>query len=219
MNSRILSTTGAALLAAQALVVGLLVATVPAVLLPVTADFGGGIQLTTVNLGAAVVVVLAFAAVCRTAAAVWRTPVIDWIEWSQVSAVTVFLVAQLNGVQDIAALVALYALTAGATLFLVLQQSADTGRWPFSFGAAVAIVPWGVIAFYQIGVIVAGANPAPLIRVITIVMLAVAAVYWAVALRTRFSGRASAVVSGVGTSLFAWLVVAGLFAAAIVAAS
>jgi hypothetical protein len=219
MSSRTVSTIAAGVLAVQAVVLGLLFATGPAVLLPVTADFGGGIALTTVNLGAAVVVILGFSALCRGAAAIWSPPIIDWIEWSQVAGVTVFLIAQLNGVQDVAALVALYALTAGGTLFLVLQQqSTSGGRWPYSFGAAVVIVPWGIIAFYQIGAIIAGESPTPLIRVITVAMLALAALYWAVALRTGFSVRPRAVVSAVATSIFAWLVTAGMIGAAVVSA-
>ena len=200
------SAISAALLAMQTIIVGLLVANATPLLLPVTVDIGGGIQLTTVNLGAAVAVLLAFSAVARGAAVWWPSPVIRWVELSQVSAITVFLVAQLNGVRDVAALVALYAITAGSTLFLVLHTRTHAGRWPFSFGAAVGIVPWGVIAFYQVGAIVAGAGPAPLIRVITVAMLAVAAVYWLLAYRPMFSDRTHTIVTTVGTSLFAWLV-------------
>ena len=214
MSSRAVSAIASGIvsgvLAVQAIVVGLIVASAAPVLLPVTADFGGGIQLTSVNLGAAVTVLLAFSALCRGVAVVRPSPLVRWIEWSQVSAITVFLVAELNGVRDVAALVSLYALTAGASLFLVLHRRSDAGLWPFSFGAAVAIVPWGVIAFYQIGAIVAGDSPAPLIRVVTIAMLAIAAVYWAAAFRTGPSERAHALLVVAGVSLCAWLVVYGL---------
>lgn len=184
---------------------GLLFAAAQPVLLPVTVDIGGGIRLTTVNLGAAIVVLLAFLALGRAAAAVWSTPVIRWIEWSQVSAVTVFLVAQLNGVQDIAALVGLYALTAGSSLFLVSYQSQHANPWIFSFGAAVAIVPWGIVAFYQVGSIVIGDDPSVIVRIITIVTLLVAALYWWACFDVRRAHQAHVVLAVAGTSAFAWL--------------
>lgn len=190
--------------------VGLIVANVQPLLLPVTVDLNGGVTLAAVNLGTAVVVLLAFAALCQGAAALWPTPVIRWVEWSQVSGVTVFLIAQLNGIRDVATLVALYALTTGASLFLVLHERAGAGRWPFALGAAVGIVPWGVIALYQIGAIVVGDDPAPLIRVITIGMLAVTVAYWLAAFRRGLSGRSHPVLIVIGVSLFAWLMAVGI---------
>ena len=53
MKPRTLSTIAATLLAAQTIAVALLLSGTSPVLLPVTADFGGGIQLTAVNLGVA----------------------------------------------------------------------------------------------------------------------------------------------------------------------
>lgn len=166
---------GAALVVQAAVVTVFLVGVVP-VLLSVTADFGGGIPVASVNLGAATVVLLVFAALGRL---VKPSPLARWIEWSQVAGVTVFL-AQLNGVTDVAALVALYALTAGASLFLVLHERSapEAGRWPFSFGAAVAIVPWGVIAFYQVGGLLTGGDPGLVVRVLTVGLLLIASAYW-----------------------------------------
>lgn len=192
----------------------LLTATDP-VLLPVTADFGGGIQLTSVNLGAAAVTLLVFSALCRAIDAVRPSPVIRWVEWSQVSGIVVFLVAQFNGVTDVAALVALYAITAGASLFLVLHERAAEAKWPFSFGAAVAIVPWGVIAFYQVGAIVVGGDPALLVRVLTIALLLLASAYWYDARLARVKGRlviaerAHTILTTLTVSVLAWAVVVG----------
>ena len=215
MNPRTLNTLAATLLAAQAIAVVLLLSGTSPVLLPVTADFGGGIQLTAVNLGVAAVTLLVFSALCRAIDAVRPSPVIRWVEWSQVSGIVVFLVAQLNGVTDVAALVALYAITAGASLFLLLHERAADSTWPFSFGAAVAIVPWGVIAFYQVGAIVAGGDPPLLVRVLTIALLLLAAAYWYDARLARVKGRliiaerAHTILTTLTVSVLAWAVVVG----------
>ncbi|GGK97919.1 hypothetical protein GCM10007382_17710 [Salinibacterium xinjiangense] len=74
----------------------------------------------------------------------------------------------------------------------------------------MGIVPWGVIAFYQIGAIVAGDDPAPIVRVITIAMLAIAAGYWFVAFHYRVTGLAQTVFVTAHVSLFAWLAMASL---------
>ena len=215
MKPRTVSTIAATLLAAQAIAVVLLLSGTSPVLLPVTADFGGGIQLTAVNLGVAAVTLLVFSALCRAIDAVRPSPVIRWVEWSQVSGVVVFLVAQFNGVTDVAALVALYAITAGASLFLVLHERAAEAKWPFSFGAAVAIVPWGVIAFYQVGAIVVGGDPALLVRVLTIALLLLASAYWYDARLARVKGRlviaerAHTILTTLTVSVLAWAVVVG----------
>lgn len=215
MKPRALSTIAATLLAAQAIVVVLLLSGTSPVLLPVTADFGGGIQLTAVNLGVAAVTLLVFSALCRAIDAVRPSPVIRWVEWSQVSGIVVFLVAQFNGVTDVAALVALYAITAGASLFLVLHERAAEAKWPFSFGAAVAIVPWGVIAFYQVGAIVVGGDPPLLVRTLTIALLLLASAYWYDARLARVKGRliiaerAHTILTTLTVSVLAWAVVVG----------
>lgn len=215
VTPRTLSTLAATLLAAQAIVLGILLGGTPAVLLPVTAGFGGGIQLTSVNLSVAAVTLLVFSALCRAIDAVRPRRVIRWVEWSQVSGIVVFLVAQLNGVTDAAALVALYALTAGASLLLVLHETAAEPRWPFSFGAAVAVVPWGVIALYQVGAIVTGGEPTVLVRVLTIVLLLLASAYWYDARLARVKGRvviaerAHTILVTVMVSVLAWTVLIG----------
>jgi len=161
------------------------------------------------------VTLLVFSALCRAIDAVRPSPVIRWVEWSQVSGIVVFLVAQLNGVTDVAALVALYAITAGASLFLLLHERAADSTWPFSFGAAVAIVPWGVIAFYQVGAIVAGGDPALLVRVLTIALLLLASAYWYDARLARVKGRlviaerAHTILTTLTVSVLAWAVVVG----------
>ena len=138
MSFRTVNLIVGVVLAAQAVAVIVLLSSVTPVLLPVTANIGEGIPITSVNLGVAAVVLLVFAAAWRV---VRPGPIARFIEWSQVSGVVVFLLAQLSGITDIAALVALYALTAGSVLFLALHERStpDAGRWSFSFGAAVAV--------------------------------------------------------------------------------
>lgn len=206
MNERGLDISAAVILAVQAVVVAVLLAGGTAVMLPVTAQIGGGILIAMVDVGSAAVILLAFAAACRVAAIAWGSPVVRWIEWSQVSAITVFLVAQLNGVQDIAALVALYALTAGASLFLILHEATPQGGWPYRFGAAVGIVPWGVIAFYQIAGMLSGSGPDIVVRIITVSMLVLAGLYWVFMLRTRSSYRVHQVLTLASTAIFAWMI-------------
>jgi hypothetical protein len=111
-----------------------------------------------------------------------------WIIFSLTSSITVFLVAQLNGITAIGTLVLIYAATSTMTLFSVLQERmpvaagapapAPASAWPsmlpLSFGAAIGIVPWGIIAFQQIVGGIIGAGPSVAVRVITLLMLAAA---------------------------------------------
>ncbi len=177
MSFRTVNLIVGAVLAAQAVALAVLLSSVTPVLLPVTAQVGDGIPIASVNLGVASVVLLVFAAAWRV---VRPGPLPRLIEWSQVSGVVVFLLAQLSGITDIAALVALYALTAGSVLFLALHERStpDAGRWSFSFGAAVAVVPWGIIAFYQIGGLIVGSDPGVATRILTVVLLLIASAYW-----------------------------------------
>lgn len=203
MTARAGSGVAAVVLALGAAIAVIVVAMTPPLLLPVTVDLVNTITLARVNLGVAVVVLLAFSAACRGADALRPNRLIRWIEWSQVSAVTVFLLAQLNGIGDVAALVALYALTVAASLFLVQHERAGAGRWPFSLGAAVAIVPWGVIAFYQIGALVTGDDPGSIVRTITIVMLVGAAAYWSAAFHHRLTAPVYTLIVVAQLSVFA----------------
>ena len=194
--SRTLNVLVANLLLVQAVVIGVILGiTGRGLAEPVTV---AGSPLTMVNVALAAVILVGFAAVTRFASlGGWD---LRWIEHSQVSAITVFLVAQLNGISELAALVPLYALSSAGTLFLVLH-SRSGDRLTYVFGAAIGIVPWGVIAFYQIAL-----GPNLLVRVITLVMLAVAISTWAAAYRT--STRMLALLPAVGASVLAWLVLA-----------
>jgi hypothetical protein len=163
-------------------------------LLPVTALLAGSaVPVATVSLAAAVAMLSVAIAVCRFGPDRWRA-----IERSQVAGIAVFLVAQLNGITEVTALVPLYALASGATLVLAImvrdRAEGQTGRRPFGIGAAVGIVPWGVIAFQQIGSLMAGAGPDATVRVLTLVVLALSAGQWAAV--WRGADRAAALLSG-----------------------
>lgn len=156
--------------------------------LPVSAIVGGSavpsttVPIAIVSLSAAVAVLSGWSAIARLVPRAIDSPRARAVEHSQVAGVTVFLVAQLNGITIVTSLVPLYAIAAGSTLFLLLSEqdraAGGHGRRPFVYGAAVGIVPWGVIAFQQVASIIAGSPPDPLVRVVTIVLLLLAAGPW-----------------------------------------
>nr|WP_279535897.1 hypothetical protein [Microcella frigidaquae] len=123
---------------------------------------------------------------------------LHWVAVSQSLGITIVIVALLNGVDEAATIVALYALAAGsATLGWLSDRAerADTGRahlWPYAFLTALAIVPWGVVALVQVTGLVVGAPASAGVRVVTLVVLAATAAWaaaeWAVA---RPAGRAA----------------------------
>jgi hypothetical protein len=198
-----------ALLLVQA---GVLMALGRSILLPVSF---GPIELVQVDAVAGVIVLLVLAGLARL---VGSGQGARWIEFSLTSSITVFLVAQLNGVSDIGALVLIYAATTGMVLFAVLQDRVLVSRGhpllPLCFAAALGIVPWGVIAFYQIGASLTGPGPAVMVRLITLVMLVSAAAFfvsqWREARRQRGGERMHVLLSFASASAFAWLVVLGL---------
>lgn len=145
-----------------------------------------------------------------------------WIIFSLTSSITVFLVAQLNGITALGTLVLIYAATSTMTLFSVLQErmpvtagpSAPASMLPLSFGAAIGIVPWGVIAFQEIATGIIGAGPNFVVRVITLLMLAAAFAFAVTQWREQrlasvgeagFRGeRTFIILSTVAVSIFAW---------------
>lgn len=69
-----------------------------------------------------------------------------WAEYSLSSSIMIFLIAQLTGVTDINALVAIFAVNAAMILFGAFQEKYEkpgNGKLlPFIFGSMVGIVPW-----------------------------------------------------------------------------
>ena len=180
------------------------------IVLPVaiTLPASGGGVFAGVDLAAAAAVVLLVSATTRAVTGVLsaregsprRTRTARLIELSQVAGITVFLVAQLNGVSEAGTLVLCYAVAASSVGMLWVQGRGPVehrgSAWPYSLAAALAIVPWGVVGLYQVVAIVAATPPSPLVRALTVVILLLAAAVWLVERRWQVGaltdGRADA---------------------------
>ena len=77
-----------------------------------------------------------------------------WLEYSLSASVMIVLIAQLNGISDAAALLALFGVNASMILFGWLQERYETpgsGGWlPFVFGCIAGAVPWLAVALYVV---------------------------------------------------------------------
>ena len=159
----------AALHAAQAVAV-LVLATDFA--LPVTASYLAGppgtepqapVTLFDIPTGLAVAGFLALSAVAHlvVCTAWWGRYVEDlgrqrnparWVEYSLSSSLMIVLIAQLVGISDVAALIALFGVNASMILFGWLQENYErpgNGGWlPFTFGSLAGVVPWLAITVY-----------------------------------------------------------------------
>ena len=75
-----------------------------------------------------------------------------WTEYSLSSSVMIWLIVQLNGVTDFAALTAIFAVNASMIMFGALQEKYETPGnkkfLPFVFGSMTGIVPWLIVAVY-----------------------------------------------------------------------
>lgn len=73
-----------------------------------------------------------------------------WVEYSLSSSIMIFLIAQLNGISDYAALLAIFGVNVSMILFGWLQEKyaqPGDGQWlPFIFGCIAGIIPWLIIA-------------------------------------------------------------------------
>jgi hypothetical protein len=77
-----------------------------------------------------------------------------WIEYSISSSLMIVLIAQLVGIGDVAALIALVGVNASMIAFGWLQERYETpggGWWPFWLGCGAGITPWVAIGVYLIG--------------------------------------------------------------------
>jgi hypothetical protein len=77
-----------------------------------------------------------------------------WFEYSVSSSIMIVLIAQLTGLSDIVALLAIFAVNATMILFGLLQEhyhSPGDGHWlPFWLGCLAGAVPWVGIAIYAL---------------------------------------------------------------------
>lgn len=127
------------------------------------------------------------------------------LELSQTAAITVFLVAQLNGVAEAGTLILVYAIAASAVGVLWMHSralpAAQRSPWPYSVAAAIAVVPWGIVALYQVAGLLAGDPPAVLVRVLTVALLLLGAAAWAVERRVHIGALDRAAGERVHSSL------------------
>jgi hypothetical protein len=88
-----------------------------------------------------------------------------WVEYSISSSVMVVLIAQVTGVADVVAIIALFGVNASMILFGWLQEKYENpgnGGWlPFIFGCIAGAVPWIAILFYVFGIGGTGSESAP----------------------------------------------------------
>ncbi len=144
------------------------------VLFAVTADYLAGppgvpipperVTLFEVNIGIGVVAFLALSAFFHfLISSPWFFPrykaglmqnrnYFRWVEYSLSSSIMIWLILAINGVTDIGALFAVFAVNAAMILFGALQEKYEqpgTGKLlPFIFGSMVGIVPWILILIY-----------------------------------------------------------------------
>ncbi len=185
------------------------------IVLPVslTLPAGGPGAFATVDLAAASAIVLLVSVVARLLSlvlasrgvSVERQRDVRMLELSQIAGITVFMVALLNGITEAGALIVLYAVAAASVGLLWVQSRAGADQraaaWPYSLAAALAIVPWGVVALYQVIGIIAAAPPAPIVRVLTIVILLLAAAMWLVERRWQLGVQSDARTDALHTVL------------------
>jgi len=77
-----------------------------------------------------------------------------WVEYSVSSSLMIVVIAQLVGIADVAALVALVGVNASMIAFGWLQERYESpggGWWPFVLGCGAGITPWVAIGIYLIG--------------------------------------------------------------------
>jgi hypothetical protein len=140
--------------------------------LPVTATYLQGppgtvpqdpVQLFEIRTGVAVAAFLALSALAHAlvCTAWWPRYLADlgrnqnparWVEYALSSSLMIVLIAQLTGISDVAALLALFGVNASMILFGWLQERYEqpgSGGWlPFLFGCLAGVVPWLAIGVY-----------------------------------------------------------------------
>ena len=74
-----------------------------------------------------------------------------WVEYSLSSSIMIVLIAQITGISDVAALMAIFGVNASMILFGWLQEKYEQpggGMLPFIFGCMSGIVPWLIIVVW-----------------------------------------------------------------------
>jgi hypothetical protein len=77
-----------------------------------------------------------------------------WVEYSLSSSIMIVLIAQITGIADVAALLAIFGVNASMILFGWLQERYEqpgSGGWlPFIFGCIAGVVPWLAVLAYVV---------------------------------------------------------------------
>ena len=98
-----------------------------------------------------------------------------WVEYSLSSSIMIVLIAQLVGITDVAALIAIFGVNASMILFGWIQEKYETpgsGGWmPFIFGCIAGIVPWLAIVVYFIAPASGRSESAPAFVYVIVVTL------------------------------------------------
>lgn len=154
--------------------------------LPVVAHLGGpAVHLGALQVGAAVVLppaVVAVVAALHGTGLLGRSSVVI----ASIGAVPILLVlvVTLNGAAEATVLVLTYASSAGGVLFRSLHRPGGDPV-PLRWWAVLGIVPWGAVAFTQVGGLLTGTPPSVAIRVLTLVVLAASIAEFVAAYRRR----------------------------------
>ncbi len=150
-----------------------------------------------------------------------------WVEYAVSSSIMIVLIAQLTGITDVAALLAIFGVNASMILFGWLQEKYEEpgeGGWlPFIFGCIAGAVPWLAVAVYVVspGSPSAAAPPAFVYAIIVSLFLffnVFALNQWLQYRRLGrwrdylFGERAYIVLSLVAKSVLAWQVFGGTLA-------
>ncbi|MCA1781097.1 MAG: heliorhodopsin HeR [Dermatophilaceae bacterium] len=150
-----------------------------------------------------------------------------WVEYSLSSSLMIVIIAQLVGISDMVALLALFWVNAAMILFGWLQekyhQPGDGGWLPFLFGCVVGLIPWIGILLYVIAPgSTSGAEPPGFVYGIIVSLFlffnSFALVQWLQYKQTgKFSDylvgeRTYIILSLVAKSLLAWQIFGGTLA-------
>ena len=76
-----------------------------------------------------------------------------WVEYSLSSSIMIVLIAQIVGIFDVAAIIAIFGVNVSMILFGWLQEKyvqPGGGLLPFWFGCIAGIVPWIIIVIFVI---------------------------------------------------------------------
>lgn len=77
-----------------------------------------------------------------------------WAEYSISSSVMIVLIAQIVGITDVAALIAIFGVNASMILFGWLQEKYEKpgsgGMLPFAFGCFAGIIPWIIVVIFVV---------------------------------------------------------------------